>query len=167
MNNDPTLNWIDSGRGALAHGYDQTTGQFVEQDFVIGLAFPLSLTTPATAYLSTNSFLTTNFLLANVKFFLTGDADTVALLQSWAPAAGLQISFDSGINWKTFSLAYGNAADPTTWILMPASAVSSIGADGQIGPFDTASLQFRLQAPPTLPSYGLYAVQIGVDCDVW
>ena len=90
-----------------------------------------------------------------MKFYLTGDADDLTLVQKTWPNlgfaynpprpelnGGFQISFD-GINWTTFSIkdptltgsvGAGDQNDPTTWILLPASSIGVNGQDGTLGP---------------------------------
>jgi hypothetical protein len=107
-----------------------------------------------------------------VKFYLTGDPNDIATVQgSWPNLGfsynpqrpqlngGFQISFD-GIDWTTFSIknpaltgsvGAGDQNDPSTWILLPASAIGSDGQDGTLGPYDQATFYIRFVVPRPRP----------------
>lgn len=87
---------------------------------------------------------------------------------------GLEISFD-GNSWTTFSavqssapgsVGVGDQNDPTTWLLLPGTAIGVGGADGILGPFDTATLYLRYVIPNSATSYQLFDIALAVDADV-
>jgi len=92
---------------------------------------------------------------------------------------GLQISFD-GLHWDpplgaTFSavqaaapgsVGVGDQNDPTTWLLLPASAIGLNGADGILGPYDIATLYLRYVIPNSVTDYQLFDISLAIDADV-
>ena len=158
--------WVDPA--ALLHGFDNTTQTWTDEDLVLGLANPNLVTAPIEVFLRSSAALSgSQEILNHVRIYLTGeDEDVTRLLDEW-PAAGngLEVSFDNGISWTRFNRAAGNPADPTTWIPLPGVAISSVAADGQLGPMDTAHLYLRLNVG-TVPDAIFSRIQIGIDCDV-
>jgi hypothetical protein len=115
--------------------------------------------------------LGTQEILTGTSLYLDGEA--ASLLLSWTTISnkanlngGLQVSFDLGETWTTFSPTAGNKANKSTWILLPASAIGSLGVAGILNPYDSATISLRVVVPPSFSNYGVLNFNIGVDFDV-
>ena len=115
--------------------------------------------------------LGTTEVLSSVKLYL--DGPDVDVLNSWTYISskvnlngGVEISFDDGRVWTRFSPTVGNKAMPSTWVTLPGEAIGSLGVDGTLNPFDTATILLRLVVPPGFTDYRILAFYIGVDYDV-
>ena len=153
---------------ALLHGFDNTTQLWTDEDLVLGLANPNLVTAPIEVFLRSNAaMIDSQEILNHVRIYLAGAAaDLTRLLEEWpATGNGLEVSFDGGRSWTRFSTVAGNPADPSTWIPLPGVAISSVAADGQIGPMDTARLHLRLNVG-AVPDAIFSRIRIGIDCDV-
>lgn len=113
--------------------------------------------------------------LINVKLYLSGDPTSVNIIQNVWPNiqvsrpdlnGGLEISLDQGRTFTRFSSTVGLASDPTTWIILPASATSYSTEDGVLSSLDAAAIQLRLVIPPGATQYQKFNFEIEVDCDV-
>ena len=60
----------------------------------------------------------------------------------------------------------GDQNDPSTLILLPASAIGSDGQDGVLGPYDQATFYLRFVIPPTAALFKALDIQLAVDCDI-
>jgi len=153
----------------MLRGYEN--GADVDGGLTFPVAFPGTISKPQTVTLASSALANGTFdILQNVKFYLTGDPGDITTVQgSWPNLGfsynpqrpqlngGFQISFD-GINWTTFSIknpalagsvGAGDRNDPSTWILLPGSAIGSDGQDGTLGPYDQATFYIRFIVPPT------------------
>lgn len=122
--------------------------------------------------------------LKNIRLYLTGDAATIhVLMVEWPPlGCGVELSMDQGASWILFSgvsvtlpdgtvlPVAGYDADPTSWIPLRGSSVSSTAGDGELlpyPPYDQASLLLRVQTPSASSQKGLFQYEIGLDFDVF
>jgi hypothetical protein len=107
----------------------------------------------------------------NVKLYLSGTPQMKAmLLQEWpALGAGIELSFDQGVSYIQLSMTFGNEDDPTTWILLPGTAIAESAPDGELDPFpptNRATVYMRIRTPETPSFLGLVQFAIVPDCDV-
>jgi hypothetical protein len=156
--------------GTLLKGYDAATSSFVDADQPLGILSPGMLSDVTTVYLkSSASDQSQSFVLANVKLYLTGDPALVSqLLIDWpVQDAGIEMSFDDGLTYQRLTATFGNPSDPSTWILLPATAISSVASAGLLQPNDLAKLLLRVKVPLSVPAFGLFRIGLGVDVDVW
>jgi hypothetical protein len=159
MSNLIYLQWFDSGMQPL----DGT-------DMQLGVVFPQYLSDPQMVYLQSTALAQNGtFTLGNVRIYADGDAPSLQLLLSVWPAqnAGLDVSFDSGVTWTRFSQTSGAPSDSSTWLPVPARAISDIAQDGVLRVNDTASLLFRVQTPVDPAFRGLCQFRIVADFEVW
>lgn len=168
--NTAFLQWSLGTFENLVHGYDQVNEKTVNQSCRLGVVFPQFLSEPQVLLLGSGAAALPDgyaYALKNVRFFLSGDPDVISTLLSWSPDAGAEISFDSGASWIRFGPAKGNPTDPSTWITLAGSAVSSVAPDGQIMPYDIARILMRLATPFNPESFGVAQFYLGVDFDVF
>jgi hypothetical protein len=159
------LNWMQGT--AVLIGLVNTI--FQENPCVEGITFPSNSTTPVNVRMSSSSHdLQTFDTFRNVKLYLTGDPDQIAIIQGLWPTqgGGLFISYDGGKTYTPFTTTYGYQADPTTWVLLPAVAVGLGGLNGVLGPFDSANLVLKYVIPEQANQYDIYNVQLTADFDV-
>lgn len=142
---------------------------FQENPALLGITFPTQSTTPINVRMASSSHnLGTFDTFKNIKLYLTGNINQIAIVQGLWPTqgGGLFISYDGGKTYKVFSTTYGYESDPTTWILLPAVAVGLGGQDGILGPFDSANLVLKYVIPEQATQYDIYDVQLTADFDV-
>ena len=155
----------------MLRGYEN--GADVNGGLTFPVAFPGTISRPRTVTLASSALANGTFdILQNVKFYLTCDPGDITTVQgSWPNLGfsynpqrpqlngGFQISFD-GINWTTFSIrnpalagsvGAGDRNDPSTWIILPGSAIGSDGQDGTPGPYDPATFYIRFVVPRPRP----------------
>jgi hypothetical protein len=147
----------------------QVSGSFVQEEAIQGISFPGSTTTPLSINLASCAReLNTFDNLINVKLYLTGDSDQIKIIQSDWPAigGGLQISFDGGRTYNTFTTTYGYQATPSTWVLLPAEAIGLNGNAGTLSPFDSANLLLRYIIPTSAVDYDIFQIALTADFDV-
>lgn len=114
----------------------------------------------------------------NIRLYLTGDPADIAVVQglwptfgdAYTPArpemnGGFEVSFD-GSNYIRFSNQVGWEDDPTTWITLPATAIGLNGADGTLGPYDTARMYVRYVIPSVASVYKTFNIQLAADVDI-
>ena len=141
------------------------------------VAFPASTSVPLQVQLQSNAVaLQTYETLKGVQFFLTGDSSDVNIVQNIWPYlggvskpelnGGYEISFDFGRTYTRFTSGVGVEATRSTWLTLPSEAVGSQGAEGTLGPFDTAHLIVRVVIPPGAIQYKKLDVRLGVDFDI-
>jgi hypothetical protein len=159
------LNW--SQGNSILIGLDNLI--FQEDQALLGITFPTQSTVPINVRMSSSSHdLGTFDTFRNVKLYLTGAANQIAIVQGLWPTqgGGLLISYDGGKTYTPFTTTYGYEADPTTWVLLPAVAVGLGGHDGILGPFDSANLVLKYVIPEQATQYDIYDVQLTADFDV-
>lgn len=142
---------------------------FVENEAIQGISFPSNQTIPINVRMSSSSHdLQTFDTFIKVKLFLTGDPDEINTVQAIWPTqgGGFQISYDGGKTYTTFTITYGYEANPATWVLLPASSIGLGGADGILGPFDSANLVIKYVIPEQANQYQIYDIQLTADFDI-
>lgn len=141
------------------------------------VAFPGTTSVPLQLQVKSNaSALQTYEVLEGVKFFLTGDADDVDIVQNVWPglggpnkpelSGGYEVSFDFGRTYIRFDSLHGLESSPSTWITLPSEAVGAGGLDGTLGPFDTAHLIVRVVVPPGADQFRAMHLRLGMDFDI-
>ena len=180
------LNWSQNGN--VVRGFDTAWHNGLLH---VPLGFPGQITQPQEILLTTSAQSDQTYeSLKQVSFYLTGNPDDIAEVQTVWPYAGglapdnthlrpdldggLELSFDSGRTWTRFAYLASNAdggnlgweSDPSTWLELPAESVGLGGADGVLEPFDTATLLLRLVVPPSAVNYHVYRIALGVGCDI-
>lgn len=139
-----------------------------------GISFPGTSSKAKMVTLCSSSIPIGEFrTLKNVKLYIDGiDAKTIQTIWpifggSKRPdlSGGLDISFDGGNTYTRFSSSVGLKSDPSTWLDIPAQAMGMQGVDGQIGPFDTATIYLKLVIPPSINTQ-VYQVNLEVDFDI-
>lgn len=141
---------------------------FVENSAVHGISFPNKNTDPLPISLSSNARQLQTFdTLTNVKLYLVGDPDQINTLQVIWPSlgGGLQISFDGGRTYNTFSTTYGYQTNSSTWILLPAESIGLNGIDGILGAFDSANFLLKYSIPEQATQYQIYNISLTADWD--
>jgi hypothetical protein len=160
------LQW--SQNGVLISGYNYQTNVWVNEQINYGILFP-DMTTPAQKItLASSAAQEAGQTLTNVSLYLDGAADEIEEIQlNWpAKGGGLQVSFDGGVTYNTFSLVYGYKGDSTTWPILPAGSMSLDASDGIIRPIDTATLLIRCVVPASAELYEIFSLHIEISCDV-
>lgn len=144
-----------------------TSSTYLDVSYPSTTSKPISLVIASPAA-NTN----TTEILTNVKFYLDGSDAT--LLESWASISGtesslnggVEISFDNGITWTRFSSTIGKKSDTSTWVILPAVAISSLATDGQLMSYDRGKLLLRVIVPPSFSDYRIISFLLGTDFDV-
>lgn len=147
----------------------EANGVFNQTEAVFGITFPNQQTKPLSVNLSSSAHQNNGFdTLNNTKLYLTGPTAELAIVQQLWPSlgGGLQISFDGGLTYHTFSTTYGYQADPSTWVLIPESAIGLNATAGQLGPFDSANFLLQYSIPEAATQYQIYDVALTADFDV-
>src|SRR5271163_887103 len=147
----------------------ESNGVFEQNEAVFGISFPNQQTPPLAVNLASSARQNSGFdTLNSTKLYLTGPAEEVAIVQGLWPSlgGGLQISFDGGLTYHTFSTTYGYQNDPTTWVLIPESAIGLDATSGQLGPFDSANFLLQYVIPEAATQYQIYDVALTCDFDV-
>lgn len=142
---------------------------FGETEAIQGISFPSNETIPVNVRMASSARDHQSFdTLRSVKLYLTGDPDQIATVQSVWPSqgGGLKISYDGGRSYTTFTTTYGYEANPATWILLPAQSIGLGGADGILGPFDSANLVLKYAIPQQANQFQVYDVALTADFDV-
>lgn len=116
--------------------------------------------------------------LTNVKFYLDGDADSLAVIQDIWPdqGGGLQISFDHGLNYFTFKQGPDGIGDknyPSTWLSFSESYISIISGapttivnTGTIYAVEDVQILVRLIVPAQANQFKIYLPVLQVDVDI-
>lgn len=147
----------------------KVNGVFQQNEAVQGISFPGQQTTPLNVRMASSaSQLQTFDTLRNVRFYLTGNPDEIAIVKTvWTTqGGGYYISYDGGKTYNQFNTTYGYKADPSTWVLMPAEAVGLNGQDGVLGPLDSANLVLQYIIPAQATQYQIYDIALTCDFDV-
>jgi hypothetical protein len=153
----------------LATLVGEVNGVFVQSEAVQGISFPNTQTAPINVRVSSSARQNSTFdTLRQVRFYLTGDPGQLATVQGLWPTqgGGLQISFDGGRTYNTFSTVYGYEADPATWVLLPAESIGLNGSNGVLGAFDSANILLRYMIPELATQYQVYDIALTADFDV-
>lgn len=141
---------------------------FQENEAIQGISFPNNETIPVNVRMASSAHdLHTFDTLRNVKLFLTGPANQIATVQGVWPTqgGGLFISYDGGRSYTPFSTSYGYEADPSTWVLLPATSIGLGGQDGILGPFDSANFVLKYIIPEQATQFQVYDVALTADFD--
>ena len=123
--------------------------------------------------------------LTGLQLYLQGDLDQLNTILNIWPAygnasnpprtdlnGGLEISFDGGATFHRFGFCplcqarLGDPADPSTWLTIPAMAISPSDGDGVLGPFSTASMLLRYRIPPQADQFEIFNVRLEAAFDV-
>ena len=169
--------FVWSQNGTMLRGY--ANGSWVEGSLVFPVGFPGTVGTPQVLTLQSSASAQGSLeTFKNVRFYLTGDPDDLALVQglwpvlgnAYSPAradlnGGFEISFD-GSNYTRFSNTVGLQSDPSTWLTLPAIAIGSNGADGVLGAYDTAQIFVRYNVPSVANIFKIFNIQLAVDADI-
>jgi hypothetical protein len=142
---------------------------FEQQEAIQGISFPNHSTTPIPIEMASSARDHFTFdTLINVKLYLTGDPEQIAIVQGTWPAqgGGLFISYDGGRTYTAFSTTYGYEPNPTTWVTLPAASVGISGQDGVLGPFDAAHFVVKYVIPEQATQYQIYDISLTCDFDV-
>ncbi len=154
---------------------DESNNVLTEQAFPIG--FPGTTSVPEQLQVHTNAAtLQTYETLTGVKFFLTGDADDLNIIQNIWPSlggstrpelnGGLDISFDFGQTYTRFDSTHGLETDPSSWIPLPAEAVGAQGTDETLDAFSTAHFILRYVIPPGATQFEKFDIRLALDFDI-
>lgn len=135
------------------------------------IIFPGQTTQAQALTLASSAQYSDGETLVNVKFYLDGDVDSLAILQGTWPTqgGGMQISFDQGLTYTTFSQGPSGVGDvkyPATWLLLPAVAIGLGATDGILTSVDTAQLLVRFVVPSQATQYQIYLPTLEVDFDI-
>ena len=169
--------FVWSQNGTMLRGY--VNGSWVPGNLVFPVGFPGTVSTPQVFTLqssaSTQGSLET---FQNVRFYLTGDPEDLAIVQGLWPTlgnaynpvrtdlnGGFDISFD-GSNYTRFSNTVGLKSDPSTWLTLPAIAIGQNGSNGVLGAYDTAQIFVRFTIPSVANLFKILNVQLAVDADI-
>jgi hypothetical protein len=160
------LQWLQNN--ALVSGYDYTTGQWIYDQINYGILYPASVTPGQQLILKSSAANELGQTLQNVQLYLDGSPDELEEIQfSWPlKGGGLQISFDGGVTYNTFSSIYGNKTDNTTWPILPAEAIGADATNGVLRSIDSASLLFRYVVPANCQLFEIFTLSIQISCDV-
>jgi len=113
--------------------------------------------------------------LQDVQLFLTGDADSLEIVQNQWPVisstntglnGGYDISFDNGQTYTRFTPTAGLVSNPSTWITVPATAIGSGAIDGQLSAFDTAHFLLRVVVPPSATNFQVFNVVLSANFNI-
>ncbi len=144
-------------------------GVFQQNEAVQGISFPNNSTIPLNVRMASCAREIQSFdTLINVRLYLTGDPTEIATVQTiWPPlGGGLFISYDGGKTYTPFTTTYGYVNDPTTWVLLPATAIGLNGVQGTLGPFDSANFILKYVIPEQATQYQIYDISLTADFDV-
>lgn len=141
------------------------------------IAFPGTHSPPQQLQVSSNATALQTFeTLIGVRFFLTGDANDVNIVQNLWPSmggpsqphlnGGYDVSFDFGSSYVRFDSTNGVEANPTSWIPLPVEAVGAQGIAQTLGAFDVAHLIIRVIIPPGAIQYKKLDIRLGIDFDI-
>lgn len=147
----------------------ESHGVFNQNESVFGITFPNQQTQPLAINLASSAHQNNGFdTLNNTRLYLTGPADEIAIVQGTWPTlgGGIQISFDGGLTYHTFSTTYGYQNTPSTWVLIPESAIGLNATAGQLGPYDSANFLLRYVIPEAATQYQIYDIALTADFDV-
>lgn len=142
---------------------------FQENELIQGISFPNSSTTPITVGMASSARDRFTYdTLRNVKLYLTGDPNQIAIVQGIWPTqgGGLFISYDGGKTYVPFTTAYGYELDPTTWVTLPAVSIGLSGLAGVLGPFEAAHFVLKYVLPEQATQYQVYDISLTADFDV-
>jgi hypothetical protein len=171
------LIWQENG--TVLTGQD-SSGNWINNNETFAINYPGNMTEAhiLNVYSSAQINKTYNTLI-NVKLYLTGDAESLQIVQEFWPIlgngyvpfrtnlnGGFEISFDGGSNYTRFSTSVGYQQDPSTWITLPAISVGINGQDGVLGAFDIATLIVRFVIPPGSVEFQKLNIGLALDFDV-
>jgi hypothetical protein len=173
--NPSYLTW--SQDGVMVQGYQD--GEWVNSGLVFPVGFPGTQSVTSTITLASSAAAEgTLETFQNVRLYLAGDPDDIAMIQETWPTygnaynparpelnGGLQISFD-GVTYTTFSETVGNQADPSTWILLPSIAMGQGTTDGVLAPYDVAQFYIQFLIPSLADVFQTYNIQLAADVDI-
>jgi hypothetical protein len=134
----------------VIHGFDLTTGAWIEEPVYLGIAFPGTTTNPVSIQVTSSGMRRHSYdVVTNIQLFL----------KSLPPEGiSIQVSFDKAKTFQEISL---------TPITLPAVAiVSDAPQEGMLGPFDMAALLFRAVVSPSFSDYQIIDLPLGTTCDV-
>jgi len=162
------LHLIWSQNGSLLRGWDSLTGVWCDGQVNQGVCFPGQVTQAQPIELSSSARNGTLETLSNLKLYLAGDAMDIAIMQATYPAlgGGVEISFNRGLTYQTFSMTYGYEAVANTWILLPKESVGLLGVDGVLQPFESARFLIRYRIPANVDQFRAYSLRLEADFDV-
>lgn len=143
--------------------------EFLQKPAIHGISFPGNSTNPISINVKSSASQNHTFeTLKNVQLYITGPASQIKTIQLDWPAlgGGLQISFDEGKTYNTFTTTYGYYADSSTWVTLPAIAVGLNGIAGTLGPFDSASMLLRYVIPEGATQLSVFELALTADFDV-
>lgn len=160
--------WRDAAK--VFRGYD-SNGALQSQSCFHGVLHPGQTSTVKQIWLQSTCGIRQSLeIFRNVKLYLQPPADSKTLLLSTWPAlnGGVDISFDRGVTWTTFSETAGNPDDATTWLPLPAGAIGLSAQAGTLTPNDTAVLYLRVRMPQQANSDLVrYRFSLAVDFEVY
>lgn len=141
------------------------------------VSFPGTSSPPLQLQVRSNAIdLGTFETLTGVKFYLTGNASDINIVQNiWTTLGsstrpelngGVDISFDFGTTFTRFDINNGVQSNPSTWISLPAEAVGQQGSDNTLGPFDTAHLLIRIVVPPGATQFKKLDIKLALGFDI-
>ena len=162
------INLLWSQNNELISGYDYIDQDWVYKQINYGVLYPGSVTPGQQIILKSSAANELGQTLQNVHLYLDGSPDELEEIQfNWPlKGGGLQVSFDGGVTYNTFSSIYGNKADSTTWPILPAEAIGVDATDGVLRSIDSASLLFRYVVPANCQLFEVFTLSIEVSCDV-
>ena len=177
------INWVLNG--TLIEGFNPNNNNKINTGLTFPVSFPGVTTSAQTITMTSSSRnLGTYETFNNVRFYLDGDSDQLAIIQEVWPYyganpsnpngvhpspeldGGFQISFDSGQTFIRFDREHGYKADPTTWITLPETALGTGGVAGVLGAFDIAQMTVQYCIPPQADQLQIISVNLMVDFDV-
>jgi len=119
--------------------------------------------------------------LTGLQLYLQGDPGQLDILLNVWPAynlarpdlnGGLEISFDGGASFHRFGFCplcqerHGDPEDPSTWLTVPAVAISPSDGDGVLGAFATVRMLLRYRIPPQADQFQIFKVRLEATFDV-
>ena len=159
---------IWSQNGTLLRGWDSLAGVWCDGQVNQGVCFPGQVTKAQPIELTSSARNGTLEILSNLKLYLAGDVMDISIMQEIYPGlgGGVEISFNRGLTYQTFSTTYGYEADPATWVLLPKEAVGLLGVDGVLQPFESARLLVRYRIPANVEQFRAYSLRLEADFNV-
>lgn len=151
------VTWTHNGK--VFNGLDMSDNEWKTETFHYGLGFPNRVTQPKEILLRSSGLHHRSYdILANVNLRLSGEANVVRMLTVDWPAEGfgVELSQDRG---ATYQLLTGP-------VQLKASAIGIDAVDGELSPFDTATLYVRVRVPGSFTQYGRLNFQLELECDV-
>ena len=153
----------------LLRGYDPINQEWVNDAITFGVVYPGIITNSVTVII-TSSFRLNNKdgLFDNMRVVLQGTDEELELF--YDSGVLLDISFDRGKSYNTFSTTYGYKGDPDTWQVIPASSITrpsnNPAIDGRLGWQDSANMLVRYRIPDTSDDFRMYNVSIDIAAEI-